>query len=672
MPTSLRTQRDLSPLALSLLLVAAALLAACMAWPALAVLALLSVLRTRTYRVRTRLAPGVDARDWRTLARRVDASRLGAHMLDPTPEAMLSAETAPADSPAHVRMLPVSTYLTALAWDVPHGRTEVTVYHVLATWCHAKLWTRWPLAIALGLVPSRAPLLRIPLFRNDGTDALRAFDALAGAPSLNWLTGVTEFGHYVRSKLPSPLSDLVAHVQASPTTCVPPAATVAPVPPSSDVQKPTPSPTRDAVLAQFGDASLPDTVATERLTETALLRAKSAAPGRDVRLPVYETPSPLLDDLFPGLCFGAGGLTPLQTPLKQATNELVANVLNRLAANTLVDAGLAPEPFASRARFELLLPNAREPRVTSLREFVERVPGIRVFFSRAASSFGLFFCLRDAGAPPPRAATSTDPASRLAYAQIPVAWPARVALRDPATGRQHAILAFHDALVVEGDAQRCPLGEFRVQHHLGPDGCANWKPGDEMVRPWAPLEAHAIDEAQWPRVVALAGLAACASNWSSSRVHGFEFGGYGIHGACSDSTALLRACVNGGRPDTFPLYATGDGKAGFAFACRDVLAPRLAAAAARSSDERARARLETDAVELERLARAVVELPNDIDMPLGALPATMDRMLKTTPGEFVCAKRARVEIRRLREEWGRVLRCEAGASPDSSHDHDGE
>jgi len=647
-----------------------------LAWPALSFVLGLALVRSWLFRVKGRVVQkSVDAGDWRTLSAHMatDGTQpLGAHMLDVTPELMRATAEAPADSSLHVRLVPISAYLKSLAWDVP----EITVYHFACTWAHERLRTRWLAAVLLGLMPSSTPVLRIVLFANDGVDALRAFDSLAGVPSLNWLTGMAEFAHYLRSKLPSPLSNLFAIAHSSkdafggadaraaypvlrPTAngaAIYAVGTEARNRKAGDmIAEPWVPSTNDAVLAQFGDPGLPNTASAQNIQNEARLRATRM--GVDPCRKVYQTPMPVLDEMFPGLCLGAGGITPLQTPLKQASNALVADVLNRLASNTLVDVGLAPEPFASRGFFTLLLNCGR--RVATLRDFAERVPGIRIFFSRTTSPFDLFLCLRDGGAAPAIAETSTDPDSRSAYAQIPVAWPARVALRDPVTGRQHAIIAFHDALVIEGDAVECPLGEFRVQYHLGPEGCTCWRPGDEMVRPWAPLEEHQIARERWARALSLAGLAACASNWSASRVHGFEFGGYGVHGTCTDSTALLQACVNGSL-ETFPLYATGDSKAGFAYACRRVLACKLLEV--EDTEPGRAARCKQAARELDELAAMALSLPNDADIRPADLAASVDRMLKTTPGEFVCAKRAQAELRRLKRDWEEVFTLKAEAT----------
>ena len=592
---------------------------------AVAVVAAAAVLRVLAFRLRAELVRGVDATDWTSLEA-VPDSLLRAHYLDVDDTFVREcAERARRGDAKFARVASLARYMSAIKWNAP----RVTVFHVLATWCCDRLWQRWPLAVVLGLLPSSLPGLSVVVSANGhGRDALQRLDDVLGANAFVLARGVFDAMHYVRGLVRPPFTRAPAnHTEAWAGS------------------------SGDAVAKLMGDCSLAEcgvrTAAELHRTSLVLTRHVS-----DPTAFVYETPRPLCESLLPGLCLGTGGLSPLQSPLRSARNALVCDVLNRLSSNAYVAAGVAPDgsgPFEFR----------HEGRVAATpKEFCEMVPGLRIFFSRHSSAFGFYACLRDAPAraslgtksaspsaelaEPPRTPTTTNERARLAYTQIPIGLPCRLEMRDPVTGHQFGVLSYHSALIVQGD-DTCPLGEFRAQFYLGPDGCTSWKPGDELLRPWAPMLETPMPWDEGLRAVHLAGLAACASNWAASRVHRMDMGGYGLHGTCSDSTGLLQQVLFG-RVNEFPLYGSGDAKSAFVFACKSVLAPGLTAAA-RLDDARA----------LDELARAALKLPNDLDHRPVDLPDIARRMHWSLLGEFACVKAAPALMDQLIEDWKRVM-----------------
>ena len=622
-------------------------------WAAAALLVVLPAVglaRASTFRVRARFVASAAAASaaaaattparTRTNGRWAESLRIASrapHFLD-VDEAFLRVNEQAWErrDPASARMLSLADYLSSLEWDASDG--VVTVRHVIVTWCFAKLSKRWPIAIVLGLLPKKFPGLSTVLFSNQGTDALRRVDAFLGANSVGASVTLADVYHYLRSKLPTPLR---AHI-----------------PTSTDTQS------SDAVDDLFRPLSKhatplpnPCTPADIRLRaiDLAMHERKHPTTPQDLDVAEFERPAPLLPDLFPGLCVGAGGLTPRQTPLGAARNEIVCDLLNRLSANALVWGDLAPPNRLKEGTFVF---RCNDHDIASVDDFCRFVPGLKVRFSRHSSGFGVLLCLQE----PTRtnAANTTpslDPATRDDYAQIPLAWPARVGVRDPVTGRQEALLSHHSAVVIESeDDAPCPLGKFRVQFFLGPDGVTSWKPGNEFLRPWAPLLHDDVsNEADALRVVGATTAVALAVNWAASRIHGFDKGGYVLHGTCGDTTALVQVAAR--RPlDVFPLVSSGDAKAALVYACRSVLIPALTASCVHTRERLA----VIDA--LERVASAALSLPNDLDIAPHDVSSAVARMLPSCVGMLRGSVDARPRLVKLAEDWRVVLSGVSSAS----------
>jgi hypothetical protein len=340
-------------------------------------------------------------------------------------------------------------------------------------------------------------------------------------------------------------------------------------------------------------------------------------------LDVIEQPSPepFLSALFPGLCVGHGGLMQLQSERKAMRNEIMAEIFNRLSANLLVYSDVVDSS-------KLFLVKYGEDTIRAVDELVAKVPGIRVMFTKNCSTFGVAFCTKLEG--------TSD------YSPLPFFWPSRTSIRDPETGRQLTAAAYHSSFVVVG-GKDCPLGEFRAQFFLGPEGVTGWKPGHEFIRPWAPIIAseplspeHVTDAL---RVVACIG---CAVNYAA-RVQDLAVGGYALHGTCVDTMAILKQVLYG-RIDDFPLVASGDSRAGTIAACKFFI-ERL--------NRGESANWAKDA--FQRVSDAVAVLPDDTSVPPQDLLGAIDRFSKSLVGDFVHAKQTIKDLAEIKAKWRRIL-----------------
>lgn len=203
--------------------------------------------------------------------------------------------------------------------------------------------------------------------------------------------------------------------------------------------------------------------------------------------------TPLLPQLLPGFCLSEGGMKPLQTLRDSKRNLLVVEMLNRLTANVLVHAHQLDAEHLFHVTF-------KGQTLTSVHDFVTCVPGVSMWFSRNASSFGLTACVQGTG-------------KDAEYQTIPIIWPSRIPLRDPDTGDQVMYLSYHSSLIIHGDRDLCPLGGFRVQFFLSHSGWTGWTTGQEMLKPWAPLQqTPPLNEDQVVKACQISTCVSCAVN----------------------------------------------------------------------------------------------------------------------------------------------------------------
>ncbi|KAH9252251.1 hypothetical protein BASA81_009853 [Batrachochytrium salamandrivorans] len=330
-------------------------------------------------------------------------------------------------------------------------------------------------------------------------------------------------------------------------------------------------------------------------------------------------PEPVLPALFPGLCIGAGGLQPAQSTQTSRTNALMAELLNRLAANLLVD--LNTTTTTERFTFG--------DDIQTVEDFASKTRGVSLFYFKNSSAFGAMVCVKH---------SKTGE-----YRQIPLAFPGRTAVRDPITGKQLSVLSFHSALVMMGNAKEdCPFGQFRVQCFLGPEGWTGWKSGDEYHKPWAPN----LVQPALPRELALKACRAstvvsCAVNLASHTQKLFK-GGYALHGTCVDSTAINKAVVFNGRFEDFPLVTSGDASAAVAVECNKMmqnLAPTHWAYA----------------IADEVHSILISKLPNDTSVRPRDVLDTLDRFEHSILGDFVFNSQLKRELSTVRQGWAKVL-----------------
>lgn len=346
----------------------------------------------------------------------------------------------------------------------------------------------------------------------------------------------------------------------------------------------------------------------------------------DVYVPTQ--PKPVLPTLLPGFCIGPGGLDCIQTPRKLQRNKIIAEIFNRLSANTfsIYERRVSKNITVPSPLFKLQFAGKS---ILHAHEFVQHIPGVNVFFQSNSSSFGFFMSILQ------------DDES---YKSIPWAFRGRTSIRDPETGDQIVGFSSHSALIVEG-TKTCPLGEFRIQFFLGPEGWTGWQHCLDYIKSWAPLEADpALELAQAMRALQTSTALACSLNMSA-RMMDLARGGYAYHGTCVDTTACLKKAVLGVSQE-YPCTSFGDGRSCVLAACRLLEETFQGESGEMNWVEHS----------LKDVARATFTLPDDTStLPNGVLDS-IDRCQASLRGDFVGVINAKRELSEIRKKWEKVFR----------------
>ncbi|MFM7653666.1 MAG: hypothetical protein ACKO5M_12245 [Vulcanococcus sp.] len=270
----------------------------------------------------------------------------------------------------------------------------------------------------------------------------------------------------------------------------------------------------------------------------ALLREcrRDELPEEEARAPLApRTPQPQGDTLLGGLIWRNAGLPYSQASAQRRLNALLAQLLNRLAANRLD----GEEPWSFEA-------------CSSGRQWLgwleNRGWRIRARLRASVASFGL-------GASLPR-----EGSSRNGWSQVPLGLPLRTGLLDDG-GEEALALLPHTALELrlehdEGD-------DVRLQHYQGTEGLCGWEGLNDLHRPWQNDAANGtvryvgepFSGERLLELIDLTEVMALIHNQLASAL-ALRYGGYGSLGFCIDTTALLDQAMNQ-RCRLFPLLLSG-------------------------------------------------------------------------------------------------------------------
>lgn len=246
--------------------------------------------------------------------------------------------------------------------------------------------------------------------------------------------------------------------------------------------------------------------------------------------PPGSSPPPPLTHLSQGLRWQNTGLSFSQPPPARRANGLMAQVFNRLAANTVTAESFVFEGCQDGASLLTLLSRCGWSVQARLRCSI--------------ASFGFGASLTAADEPP---------------RQIPLALPMRTGLLD-ARGEEATTLLLHTALELELQQGEQAL---RLQWFQGTGGLCGWDALNDLHRPWQNDRANGtvrylgepFTAVELPTVLQLSELIALLHNQEAT-AHQLRLGGYGSLGFCIDSTALLQLAVRG-CCDLFPLLLSG-------------------------------------------------------------------------------------------------------------------
>ena len=275
------------------------------------------------------------------------------------------------------------------------------------------------------------------------------------------------------------------------------------------------------------------------LQETNLARPAEAPPADSTPSLASQDPHPKgppspgpNDNLSGGLIWRNLGLHHSQGPQRRRANALMAQLLNRLAANQLQP----DDPW----RFEDC--NSGRDAINAL---LARGWRAEARLRASVASFGLGACLSDEAG---------------GWRQVPIGLPLRTGLCS-ADGSEIQGLLPHTALELRLEN---PAGELLLlQYYQGTEGLCGWEGLNDLHRPWQndrdngtvrymgePFRGERLLE-----LIELSEAMALVHNNLASGL-GLRYGGYGCLGFCIDTTALLQQAMNG-RTDLFPVLLSG-------------------------------------------------------------------------------------------------------------------
>ena len=230
------------------------------------------------------------------------------------------------------------------------------------------------------------------------------------------------------------------------------------------------------------------------------------------------------------------GLAMIQNKSSQRMNKILAQVLNRLAANRLPAQWKPSEAFV----FEGL------PSGQSLIDLlINQGWQCRGRIRASVASFGL---------------GASQPVESGGWRQIPLAVPYRTGLEDE---HNQEILALLPHCSFEMELKPQKGDSFLLQYYQGIEGVNGWAAMNDLHRPWQndrhngtvaypgePFTGQRLSDA-----MEFTELMAAVHNLAASTDH-LHLGGYGALGYCIDSTALLEHGLNGSS-SLFPITLGG-------------------------------------------------------------------------------------------------------------------
>ena len=241
------------------------------------------------------------------------------------------------------------------------------------------------------------------------------------------------------------------------------------------------------------------------------------------------------ETLLGGLLWRNLGLAHGQAAGRRRANSLLAQLLNRLAANRLD--GTPAWWFEG---------------CSSGRQWIDWLEqrGWRISGRLRASvaSFGLGACMADKGV------------ESVGWRQIPLGLPLRTGLVDE-QGEESLALLPHTALELRIDNERGDA--VRLQYYQGNEGLCGWEGLNDLHRPWqndcdngtVRYLGETFSGERLRQLIELTEVMALVHN-SLASAHGLRHGGYGTLGFCIDTTALLQQAMTGGC-DLFPVLLSG-------------------------------------------------------------------------------------------------------------------
>jgi hypothetical protein len=239
--------------------------------------------------------------------------------------------------------------------------------------------------------------------------------------------------------------------------------------------------------------------------------------------------------LLGGLLWRNLGLAYSQAAGRRRANSLLAQLLNRLAANRLDRApGWWFEDCSSGRQW-----------IDWLEQRSWRISGR---LRASVASFGLGACMADQGPAP------------VGWRQIPLGLPLRTGLVDE-QGEESLALLPHAALELRLDNDRGDA--VQLQYYQGNEGLCGWEGLNDLHRPWQNDSSNGtvrylgetFSGERLRQLIDLTEVMALVHN-SLASTHRLRHGGYGTLGFCIDTTALLQQAMTDGC-DLFPVLLSG-------------------------------------------------------------------------------------------------------------------
>lgn len=380
----------------------------------------------------------------------------------------------------------------------------------------------------------------------------------------------------------------------------------------------------------------------------------------------YVFPVPFSPDILPGLCKGPGGLEHTTTPRMMCQNRTLCAIFNKLAANYMGWAGYSPRntvvPYPEFGVHIEGVPNRILTCGDLVRALVEHGGGrLETYIRTNLTAFGYGLCVLDENAPIPPSTDPTDSTARSYYTQIPLAFAARTGVTNPADGSSVHQLSTHSGVEWRFFDNKLLGPEcVTITFYTGIEGFTGFKPGGEWYRPWE-QESHALRALSYEESIQAVDLAACESMCSNVCVRNwkFPFGGYGGLGVCADSVALIEYALRG-RTTIFPLFMRGDAKSGLLYVIHQHIRVRLCNALDEnkfSPGDPRRSIIEEFLNAMNRVARCLIRLPNDIQVEPHEVSDAVDRINSSTLNSpFLNDQQEKTRLPQVKEGWNSSLK----------------